>query len=173
MVRDRSWLETGGYYPLLPRHYVFLFAPNKGGELFAKRFVEVWKRIPLRDRRTILRHWKQRKADPVTGTSIIAVMLVPAWGTKEPGTVAQCRECGHKLFFKQDHFALSPEMICYYIAHELAHATWTARGESAHMEAAADICPNIDSQHDDIGETCERLANLLVAEWGFRREWLD
>ena len=27
MTSDRSWLKTGHYYPLLPRHRVFLYAP--------------------------------------------------------------------------------------------------------------------------------------------------
>jgi hypothetical protein len=167
MASDRSWLETGHYYPLLPRHRVFLYAPARGGDLFAKRFLDVWRRIPLLDRRTLLRHWKQRPDDPVTGSAIVAVMVVTAWGAKDPGTVAQCREYGHKLYFDEDHFDLIPEHICYYIAHELAHATWIARGESAHLKAAADICPDIDRQHDDLGNECERLANALVEEWGF------
>jgi len=41
------------------------------------------------------------------------------------------------------------------------------------MEAALDICPDIDSQQDDIRKTCERLADELVEQWRFRREWLD
>jgi hypothetical protein len=168
MASDRSWLETGHYYPLLSRHRVFLYAPARGGGLFARRFVEVWTRIPLRDRRTLLRHWKRRPDDPITGSSTVAVMLVTAWGTKDPGTIAQCREYGHKLYFNEDYFDIIPEHICYYVAHELAHATLTARGEPAHLEAAADICPDIDKENDDVGKECERLANALVKEWGFR-----
>jgi hypothetical protein len=173
MASDCSWLETGDYYPLLPRHRVFLYAPHGGGELFAKRFAEVWTRIPLKDRRNFLRHWRQRPDDPVTGSYIVAVMLVNAWGAKDPGTIAQCRDYGHKLYFDEDHFDLIPERICYFVAHELAHATWIARDESAHLEAAADICPDTDSQCDDVGNECERLTNALVEEWGFRREGLD
>lgn len=172
MAVDRSWRNSGHYYPLLPRHEVFLLAPSGNGELFARRFVEVWKRIPLKDRRTLLRHWRQRAADPVTGRSIIAAVLVPSWGATDPGTVAQCREYGHKLFFKQEYFELCPEQLFYFIAHELAHATWMARGESAHLEAAAEIRPDLEGHDDAIATTCERLAEELVAKWGVRREWL-
>ena len=172
MAPDRSWLKVGHYYPLLPRHHVYLYAPCRGGERFAKRFVEVWKRIPLRERRTLLRHWRQRSDDPLTGSAIVAVMLVTSWGAKDPGTVAQCREYGRKIYFDENHFDLIPEHICYYVAHELAHATWIAHGEPAHLEADADICPDMDGQHDAVGNECERLANALAEEWGFGREYL-
>jgi hypothetical protein len=173
MAGDRSWLESGLYVPLLARHRVFLYAPCGDGEVFARRFIKVWKCIPIKDRRTLLRHWRQRPADPVTGQAIIAAMLVPGWGATEADTIAQCRETGHKLFFKHDHFQLCPGMLNYYIAHELAHATWTARGESAHMEAAAELSPDISREDDDIGKACEQLAEKLATEWGFRREWVD
>ncbi len=162
MTSDRSWLKTGHYYPLLPRHRVFLYAPARGGKRFAKRFVDVWKKIPLRDRRTLLRHWRKRPDDPVTGAAIVAVMLVPPWGTKGLDTIAQCKNCGHKLYFNEDHFDLIPGEIGLFVAHELAHATWIARGEPAHLEAADESRP----VHEDVLNQCERLANALQKEWG-------
>ena len=88
--------------------------------------------------------------------------------------MAQCRECGNELFFKQGYFDVAPDdMSRGFIAHESAHATWSARGEPAHVAGAADISPDIDSQQDEIGKTCERLANQLTEEWGFRQTWLD
>jgi hypothetical protein len=46
------------WFPLLPRHDIYLFAPNCGGEQFSSLFGETWKRLPLFARRRILRHWR-------------------------------------------------------------------------------------------------------------------
>ena len=56
----KQGVKRGAYFPLLPRHNVYLFAPlpETGGERFARLFIETWKRIPLGPRRRILKHWK-------------------------------------------------------------------------------------------------------------------
>src|SRR4051794_13519671 len=58
----RKGIAKGYWFSLLPRHGVFLFAPNRGGERFARLFRETWGRLPLYARRRILKHWR---SDPV------------------------------------------------------------------------------------------------------------
>ncbi len=163
--------------PLLPRHKIYLSAPVEDGKRLADLFNRVWKRIALRERRTILRHWK-RASEARTGTLIVAAELASEWcdRTKDyllrHGIVAQCRDYGRKVYFQTgcfgDRAAMIDEDVCYFIAHELAHVTWTARGEANHMEAAANPSPDIRSgEHDPVHEICESLADGLAADWGF------
>jgi len=155
---------------------VYLSAPNKDGKRLSNLFASVWKQLPLRDRRVILRHWKQRP-EPISSTFVIAAELVSEWCDRSSeylqthGIVAQSREYGRKVFFRKEYFGDEAPSIdedaCYFIAHELAHVAWIARCEPAHIEAAATPSPDASSNEPDlVGEKCERLAEDLTAEWG-------
>src|SRR5690349_19554596 len=51
--------EQPSRVPLLPRHGIYLTVDGHGdGRRFARIFLTVWKRLPLCDRRRILRHWR-------------------------------------------------------------------------------------------------------------------
>ena len=74
----REMIKQPGFYPLLPRHRVYLFAPvpstEDEGKRFARLFIETWKRIPLGPRRAILRHWRNRERIPLAHSPLIQLL---------------------------------------------------------------------------------------------------
>ncbi len=162
---------------LLPKHGVYLSAPSGDGERLCSLFVRVWEQIREKDRETILSHWFQGSAR-IDEFSIMATELATEWCNRTSeylethGIVAQCRDCGCKVYFHRNSFgdkaAMIDEDACYYIAHELAHVTWIARKERFHLEAAANQSPDRNcGEPDSVDESCENLADDLAAEWGF------
>lgn len=145
--------------PILPRHGIYLFvghsvaqyladvyakAPRKDhpppGEPFAGMFRETWKRIPLADRRSLLRYWR---SDPIG----LRVELSEA-ELRDCGIAAACLHHGFTLRFRPYHDFVRGESTLNTIAHELAHAfQWAADPDGAQdYEAAEDFaCVTADS----------------------------
>lgn len=146
-MEDGSWvddfrkLKVPGYYRLLPRHRIYLFAPEPStkeeAERFARLFVETWKRIPLRVRREMLWYWKEpeRRAGIRMRPQI---ELLPDWSGHElrrgrrglNGTKASTSMVGYELRFWTKIVAVYPdELVRALIAHELAHVCQAAEGK--------------------------------------------
>jgi hypothetical protein len=147
---------------LLPRHHVYLFALEPGGERFARLFVESWKRLPYYARRLVLRHWK--RDTPADMTLKPQIELLSGWsgragGRGLSGAKAAAGGLGYRLVFWTRIVDVYPdELVRDLIAHELAHIFQWASGW------------NID-RADPI--VCEQHANDLVEAWGFSSTEMD
>ena len=80
-------IKHPGFYPLLPRHRVYLFAPypstKEEGKRFARLFIETWKQIPLGPRRAILRHWRSHECTSLPSALCPMIELLSSWSGQE------------------------------------------------------------------------------------------
>ena len=159
------------YLPLLPRHGIYLTrAGHADEERFARVFRGVWKRIPLRARRTILRRWRTIRARHGRAAVMPQIQVLDRWenwedlsddGTAfepEPPAVylGQCWVWGHSLYFHAKIVdALPADHLGTLIAHELAHI----------------VLPTIVNGYCDMSHLeVECCIHDLVMGWGFDQD---
>ena len=159
----RDGVARGLAFPLLPRHGVWLFAPDGGGERFATLFQETWARIPLGPRRAIVRHWRSgpfaypKPFGPEVG-------LMSGWSGRSGGRglrgdKARTTRAGHTLTFWTKIVAAYPDdLVRDLIAHELAHVFQCADGWNI------GAMPPLEVEED---------ADWHVERWGFSADAID
>jgi hypothetical protein len=159
-------LKDGYWHRLLPRHQVYLFAPegDEVGSRFAALFVSTWKRMPLWARRSILRQWRTTPFEKHLLTMAPAIELLSAWSNREPrrglrGEMGCCARGGCMLRFWSKVVEVMPDdLVCDLIAHELAHVFQWASGVNVLEEDSYLI---------------EEDADILVKHWGFSADGID
>jgi hypothetical protein len=133
------------------------------GEVFCRRFREVWRRLPLVVRRGILRFWRtwpdpRRKPGHVSGR--VRVELTSFRLDTDRGPLTACvADDGWTLSFRPACFDVplpEEEYLLYTIAHELAHVY-------RHATRVVEIA----LWEDDVYDSEEREADALAASWGF------
>lgn len=137
----RRSIQLGRCLPLLPRHEVYLWLPEGGGQRFAALFRTTWQRLPLGVRRCVLKHWKRiplvpgavlrpEMVHPVS-PRIDLSLIDPAleeW-EDDPSNFAQVGNLGHRLWFRSSDVAMMPDNVVQdLIAHQLAHVVQCANG---------------------------------------------
>lgn len=143
-------------FPLLPRHGVNLFAPNGGGERFARLFRETWRRLPLFVRRRLLKHWR---CGLFPGHDFSPfVVLASDWPGRVRDAMGAAGDRGHRLCFWTEGVADFPdELVMDLVAHELAHAYQWACDRRAEMDS-------FEAEDD---------ANWTMECWGFSATAMD
>ncbi len=142
-------IKGGRYWPLLPRHDIYLSATGCDGRRFASLFRETWKRIPLWGRRRMLGHWRataptlegwlaiqqqleqhgiKRRPDPEPHYWMLPHLEL----TSDPlrnDVLAWTSDRGDRLKFHGEPVATMPDDVVQdLIAHELAHVMQSADG---------------------------------------------
>ena len=166
--RQRWLVMARRWRPLLPQHSIYLQVRAGNGPRFVCIFRDTWKHIPIRDRRRMLRYWK----DDGTKHKILLSPQIELIDRKNMPTAdlaiaGVTSNWGHRIRFPADDFDRMPDSACAdLIGHELAHAFQFASGFR--------ICSE-DDRHTVIGpdetiydETLqESHANAKATEWGF------
>jgi hypothetical protein len=152
----------GVMFPLLPRHGIYLFAPHGGGERFAQLFVETWRRLPLRVRRRVLKHWS---TDPFPYQLFKpSIELLAGWSSRDRGrglrgTWGCSSHHGHTVRFWTRIVAAFPDhLVQDLIAHELAHVDQWAAGWDLNEMDPFEV---------------EEAADWMVENWGFSATAMD
>jgi len=124
---------------------------------FGRLFQQAWHRLPLGDRRRLLKFWREGAAASRFRTP--AVQLVPCLPIAVgPDAIGHCNDDGSALSFLAPVVdALPDEAVMTLIAHEIAHAFLRALGIASE-----------DHDQDDPWNEEERLVRetLLAARCG-------
>jgi hypothetical protein len=160
----RPGLARGYFLKLVPRHPLYLFAPNGGGDRLARLFHETWRRVPLGPRRAMLGYWRTEADQRMSLTP--TVDLLNDWSSRRGrrglrGDKAETSERGCKLRFWTKIIAVYPdELVLDLIAHELAHV----------YQWAVDAMP---TDGWDAVLLAEEDADFLMESWGFSATAMD
>lgn len=137
---------------------------------FADIFRQTWRRIMLRDRRRIVRHWREgSRYFPIQGHWSPLIMLSNDWqfsdrGFREPKDLAACGRNGHSLYFYAPVVDAMPRQhVSELIAHELAHVALFAVGE----------IQNVDRTIPRVFDETEIMADELMELWGIDSQAID
>ena len=204
-VRDhiKDGIKGGHYWPLLPRHEIYLSATGCDGRRFASLFRETWKRLPLWARRRMLGHWRakaptlkgwltlqqlgeqngiRRKPDPKPQYWMCPLIKL----TSDPlpdDVLGMVNDRGVRLSFHGEPVAAMPDDVVQdLIAHELIHVVQTALGIRTRLEHTVDTDGHIDtiaSFYTPTGEywgdaaDLENDADLTMVAWGFVPDSID
>lgn len=123
--------------PLLPRHKIDLFCVAGNGHRFADLFRQVWRQIPLRDRRRLLKMWRQSRPI-VWEASWPSFELVNGKSDFLRGNsheaIAQYKYHLQSFAFDSRYVdALSDDAVKSLIAHEMAHAALATVDAEDHL----------------------------------------
>lgn len=130
------------YIPILPRHGTYLFCVAGDGDRFARLFQQTWKKLPLSDRRKILKYWRESYyrffGDQATPAPWPLVELVPQKSDFSRGNsadaLAQYSHFRCSFAFEADVMdALPDDAVEATIAHELAHAVLCIEDAETHL----------------------------------------
>ncbi len=171
----RPRLRSPRLIRLVPRQPLFLNAINGNGPLFATRFLQTWRRIPLRARRRWLKFWRTEDSMKSLVPFSPHIELIEDWshdGKKPPfGVVSRD---GHMLRFCSKYFDQMPDNVaCDVIAHELAHVSQNVSGSQIRVADNGSIYFEYpDGYKSTLGEE-EEEADSRMDWWGFDPESVD
>jgi hypothetical protein len=170
---NRNGADGPRYIPILPRHGTYLFCLAGDGERFAKLFRQTWRKLPLSDRRKILKYWRETYyrffGDQVTPSPWPLVEMVPQKSNFSRGNsadaMAQYSHFHCSFAFEADAMdALPDHAVEATIAHELAHAVLCIEDATYHLDPA-------NTEYDAWGfSQSEYFADKMAEDWGFDME---
>jgi hypothetical protein len=164
---------TGQVLPLLPRHDVYLTVRGGDGPRFASVFLTTWKRLPLRARRRILGHWRNRYQEAYFSLSPIIELQDCPIRDEALGIVSMF---GHWLrFYSEPINKLPDDVLQDLIAHELAHVEQDAAGircVKVYPDGRADFTCR-DGSYFGGNFEIEEDADTTMEDWGFDPESID
>jgi hypothetical protein len=154
----RDFLAARGRSPhsqvIIARNRIYLRTFSGGADQqarFVRAFRRTWKRLPLGDRRRLLKHWRENCPLALVRNGHYSPLVEVQYGWQarnEEPLAGSWRSSTHRLFFLAPAVVLMPNRhLDTLIAHELAHAALTAAG--------------CDDKND------EELAEGIVDLWGF------
>jgi len=159
------------FLPIVPSSRLWL--PRLGigdDERFAFIFRDTWRRIPLRAKRLMVRHW--RMSEPVwaiQGFWSPVIELADYWEfsdrtVRHPKDAAACGRNGHSLYFYAPLVDAMPVVhVQELVAHELAHVVQFAIGEP----------PSGDRTLPRGSDDAEMVADEIMEEWGYDPNAMD
>lgn len=155
---------------LIPRKDIWLALTGHGDERrFAALFLKTWRRIPLGDRRHILRHWREDQFRMMGGMYPPAIILLGYPLELERGAIrpvlGRVRVHGHSIEFWGPAFDLmSDDVASALIAHELVHVLFRAVGHN----------PDYWKDEPDPFDMEEaEVADHMLHNWGFDDDVID
>jgi hypothetical protein len=151
----RKGIRAGRVIRLLPRHDVYLNVWAGNGQRFAEVFRAAWKRIPIRVRRRILKHWKDGSMPRI---ELIQFQL------SSPGAVAHVNLGGQVRFYSKYVEKMPDDVLQCVIAHELAHVLQRTQPRGYFPPSASE---------ESRRELRELDACFLTDEWGFDPDLID
>jgi hypothetical protein len=131
------------------------------GKHFAQLFIETWKRIPLGDRRKILKWWRCGYVPKHPVVELLNDLASRRVGRYEK--IGECSWYGYLLRFSQEWAKpTSEEKVRSVIAHELAHVYQRAISVMEDYDIAN--CQRFDGSFQD---PVDEDADEIIAFWGF------
>ncbi len=158
---------------LLPRHRVGLWAAYNRDDVpkFVAAWRAVWRRIPLGDRRTILRYWRTAEGDDFDQLRAIGTCPQISILRGRIGYVdafATVGRYGSKINFKPEAVRdMATEVLETLIAHELAHIAFLAWPDPDAIQGEAYF------YDPDAYCTVEAQTSYLMGAWGFDDDAID
>jgi len=158
------------YLPIVPSSRLWL--PHLGigdDKRFAAIFRNTWRKLPFRDRRMMVMHWRMCEPFRIREFWSPYVALSDDWtffdgARRHPKDIAACGHSGHVLFFHASVVDTMPAVhVEELIAHELAHVIQHANGEMPQTDRSVPRCLD-DSESD---------ADEIMEQWGFEPSAMD
>jgi hypothetical protein len=180
----RIYIREGRYVPLLPGHSIYLEVTAGNGRRFARVFQETWRRIPLGDRRCLLRYWKAEgpscgiilspQVELVEFTKLIELAKRADFPVDAKAVAGLTSHLGHKLFFNaKDADRMPDAVVGDLIAHELADTFQMATGNRPFRYPngySEFICANGERWDRNL---LEYHADVIAEGWGFNTNSVD
>jgi hypothetical protein len=161
--------------PILPSHHVYVWAVDGDGHRFCRLFQETWRRIDLRARRRILRHWREDDSVAWQIWQSPSIVLLSTRDQNKRNHSAGTRCLGHGLrFCSADVDEMPDDVVRDLIAYELAHVYLFALGIRYGCEGRRGVgFVNAEGEYwGDIIEIEDSNARFM-SSWGFDSESMN
>ncbi|MBI2806097.1 MAG: hypothetical protein HYX68_14040 [Planctomycetes bacterium] len=164
LVEDAERFKAPDFLPVVPTSRLWLPRWEIGDDKrFALIFRDTWKRVPIRARRLMVRHWRTCPIWLMQGLWSPTISLTDDWEFsdvcgRKPKDLGGCGRGGHSLyFFAPIVDAMPVQHVGELIAHELAHAVQYASGD----------LPQTNRELPRCWDDTETFADEIMHEWGF------
>jgi hypothetical protein len=164
-------------FPIVSHAGLRLWASNDDGARTARLFAETWRGLPLWMRRRLLTHWRaeRQSGKGITYPHVFLTATVPAPRSDTAAfeladAVGVWRPSEGALILRAGVVDRMPDdLVRVLIAHELAHAYWTAeRMLSGRYTHAVEIEEDSEEEH----KVCEFNSSVLGHDEGLLDDWL-
>ncbi len=175
MLKEQMPSDFAFSMPLLAWHAIDLIATAGNGRRFSQVFRATWKRIPLRIRRRLLGHWRNR-GGLMFGVILSPSILLTNHSLRDRKSFAETTKLGHELKFSAKEADDMPDDVLQdLIAHELAHVLQSADGIRCVKQYPDGRADFVNSKGDYWGGNVEIEdgADCEMSIWGFDPDSID